>query len=66
MTNSPGANLHSFSWLRSGELQGWCEQTAKANGLVPFDYLNYLLSENPILQPDNSIDHLLPWEFIKR
>jgi len=41
-------------------------ETAKANGLVPFDYLNYLLNEIPILQPDDSIDHLLPWEYIKR
>ena len=41
-------------------------QTAKANGLVPYDYLNYLLSEIPTLQPEQSIDHLLPWEFAKR
>jgi transposase len=41
-------------------------ETAKANGLVPFDYLNYLLNEIPILQPNDTIDHLLPWEFIKR
>jgi transposase len=41
-------------------------ETAKANGLVPYDYLNYLLSEIPTLQPEQSIDHLLPWEFAKR
>jgi transposase len=41
-------------------------ETAKANGLVPFDYIKYLLDEIPTLQPDDSIDHLLPWEFIKR
>lgn len=41
-------------------------ETAKANGLVPFDYLNYLLNEIPILQPGDTIDHLLPWEFTKR
>ncbi|MBL4631350.1 MAG: IS66 family transposase [Paraglaciecola sp.] len=41
-------------------------ETAKANGLVPYDYLNYLLSEIPTLQPGQSIDHLLPWEFAKR
>jgi transposase len=41
-------------------------EIAKANGLVPFDYLNYLLNETPILQLDDTIDHLLPWEFIKR
>lgn len=41
-------------------------ETAKANGLVPFDYLNYLLNEIPNLQPGDTIDHLLPWEFTKR
>jgi len=40
-------------------------ETAKANGLVPFNYLNYLLSEIPTLKPDDNIDHLLPWEFSK-
>jgi transposase len=34
-------------------------ETAKANGLVPFDYIKYLLDELP-KRPD-SIDHLLPW-----
>ena len=41
-------------------------ETAKANSLVPNDYLNYLLSEIPTLQPGQTIDHLLPWEFAKR
>jgi transposase len=41
-------------------------ETAKANGLVPYEYLNYLLSEIPTLQQGQSIDHLLPWEFAKR
>ena len=41
-------------------------ETAKANGLVPYDYLNYLLNEIPTLQPGQTIDHLLPWEFAKR
>ncbi|MFT6898531.1 MAG: hypothetical protein ACJA13_002952 [Paraglaciecola sp.] len=36
------------------------------NPLVPFDYLNYLPSEIPILKSVDTIDHLLPWEFIKR
>jgi hypothetical protein len=40
-------------------------ETAKANGLVPYDYLNYLLSEIPTLQPGHSITHLLPWVFAK-
>jgi len=34
-------------------------ETAKANGLIPFDYIKHLLDELP-KQPD-SIDHLLPW-----
>ena len=38
-------------------------ETAKANGLVPYDYLNYLLSEIPTLQQGQNIDHLLPWQF---
>jgi transposase len=41
-------------------------ETAKANGLVPYDYLNYLLNEIPTLQPRDNIDHLLPWVFTKR
>ena len=41
-------------------------ETAKANGLAPYDYLNYLLSEIPTLQQEQSIEHLLPWEFAKR
>jgi hypothetical protein len=35
-------------------------ETAKANGLVPFDYLMYMLEQ--ISQPDVDIDALLPWE----
>jgi transposase len=34
-------------------------ETAKANGLVPFDYLNYLLEELP--RKPETIEHLLPW-----
>ena len=34
-------------------------ETAKANGLIPFDYLNHLLKELPN-KPDD-IDYLLPW-----
>jgi transposase len=41
-------------------------ETAKANGLVPFDYLNYLLNEIPSLKPDDTVDHLLPWNCAKR
>jgi len=41
-------------------------ETAKSNGLVPFDYLNHLLNEIPSLKPDDTIDHLLPWNCDKR
>jgi hypothetical protein len=41
-------------------------ETAKANGLVPYDYLNYLLNEIPSLKPGDNIDHLLPWEYNKQ
>jgi hypothetical protein len=34
-------------------------ETAKANGLTPFDYLYHLLEELP-KKPDH-FDHLLPW-----
>ncbi|MEZ9821095.1 transposase domain-containing protein, partial [Shewanella sp. 10N.286.45.A1] len=34
-------------------------ETAKANGLVPFDYLMCCLEQLP-LKPE-SVDHLLPW-----
>jgi len=34
-------------------------ETAKANGLLPFDYLKHLLEELS-KEPDN-IDYLLPW-----
>ncbi|WP_158967118.1 transposase domain-containing protein [Paraglaciecola sp. L3A3] len=34
-------------------------ETAKANGLSPFDYLNHLLEH--ISQPDYDIENLLPW-----
>jgi transposase len=35
-------------------------ETAKANGLMPFDYLKTLLEELP--RQDGNIDHLLPWQ----
>lgn len=34
-------------------------ETAKANGLTPFDYLNHLLEQ--ISQPNYDIENLLPW-----
>lgn len=39
-------------------------ETAKANGLTPFDYLNYLLAQ--LSQPQTDIEQLLPWEFARR
>ena len=36
-------------------------ETAKANGLVPFDYLAYLLVELPKLAADDSLEYLMPW-----
>ena len=39
-------------------------ETAKANGLIPFDYIMTLLEQaNPL---DYDIDTLLPWMFDKR
>jgi hypothetical protein len=37
-------------------------ETAKANGLIPFNYLKYLLEELPHKPED--IDHLLPWNVV--
>ncbi|CAA6818282.1 MAG: Unknown protein, partial [uncultured Thiotrichaceae bacterium] len=34
-------------------------ETAKANGITPFDYFNWLLGEIP-KHPEN-VDALLPW-----
>jgi len=35
-------------------------ETAKANGLIPFDYLMHLLSELP--KPNPNLDTMLPWQ----
>ena len=37
-------------------------ETAKANGLIPFDYLKYLFEELPKAAGD--IDYLLPWNIV--
>ncbi len=42
----------------SAILYSICE-TAKANGLIPFDYLNYLLEE--LAKKPMDMDYLLPW-----
>lgn len=42
----------------SAVLYSICE-TAKANGLVPFDYLKYLLEQ--LATKPTDLDYLLPW-----
>lgn len=37
-------------------------ETAKANGLIPYDYLVKLFEELPKRQATDSLDDLLPWE----
>ncbi len=37
-------------------------ETAKANGLMPFDYLNLLFTELPKRNEDDDITDLLPWK----
>jgi len=39
-------------------------ETAKANGLMPFDYLMFLLEQ--VSQPDYDTESLLPWVFAKQ
>ena len=36
-------------------------ETAKENGLIPFQYLKFLLEHIPNLKPDDNLDHLMPW-----
>ena len=36
-------------------------ETAKANGLIPFDYLMHIFKELPTLSDDADLEHLLPW-----
>ncbi|MCB5161581.1 IS66 family transposase, partial [Marinomonas algarum] len=36
-------------------------ETAKANGLIPYDYLVTLFEELPKRQTNESLDDLLPW-----
>jgi transposase len=38
-------------------------ETAKANGIMPFDYMMYLLEQ--VSQPDHDIEQLLPWRSAK-
>jgi hypothetical protein len=39
-------------------------ETAKANGLVPFDYLNLLFEELPKRKSGHDLADLLPWEIL--
>ena len=39
-------------------------ETAKANGLVPFDYLNHLFTELPKRKSTDDMTDLLPWAII--
>jgi hypothetical protein len=38
-------------------------ETAKANCIMPFDYMMYLLEQ--VSQPDHDIEQLLPWRSAK-
>jgi hypothetical protein len=38
-------------------------ETAKANGLTPFDYITYLLEQ--VAMQNTDIEQLLPWRFTK-
>lgn len=49
------------SGARSSALLYSLVETAKANGLIPFDYLMHVFAELPKLSPDSSLEHLLPW-----
>ena len=40
-------------------------ETAKANGLTPFDYLHYLFKELLSLKLGDDLDHLMSWNFAK-
>jgi hypothetical protein len=39
-------------------------ETAKANGLIPFDYLTKIFNELPKLDDDAELNHLLPWNVV--
>jgi transposase len=57
------------NWLFSNTLKGATSsgvlysivQTAKANGLIPFVYLNYVLDELSKPSAQDNLDNLLPW-----
>jgi hypothetical protein len=53
MFSNTGNGAHASAVLYS------LVETAKANGLIPFDYLRYLLDE--LSSNPQNIDYLLPW-----
>ncbi|EDV3839551.1 transposase domain-containing protein, partial [Salmonella enterica subsp. diarizonae] len=49
------------SGARSSAILYSLVETAKANGLVPFDYLMQVFSILPTLSANSDLSHLLPW-----
>jgi len=41
-------------------------EKAKANGLMPFDYLTMIFKELPKLEADAELGHLLPWNVVTK
>ena len=41
-------------------------ETAKANGLMPVDYLIALFKQLPLISDSDDLDHLLPWNISLR
>jgi len=40
-------------------------ETAKANGVMPYDYLDWLLTELPKDPRNKNVDALLPWKWVR-
>ena len=40
-------------------------ETAKANGVMPYDYLDWLLTELPKDPSNENVDALLPWKWVR-
>ena len=56
--------LHPFLYTTGATASGVLYsivQTAKANGLIPFVYLNYVLDELSKPSAQDNLDNLLPW-----
>ena len=41
-------------------------ETAKENGLVPYDYMTAVFKSAPNLSPGSSVDSLLPWNLARQ